>query len=183
MTKPQMKKRLATKPLARNPLMHAQGAHRGHWVFGAVVVALSVVTGSSAAYAYWTATGSGGGGASSSAGHNLVISAGSAAASLYPGGSGQIVLTITNSNDSIAHVNSLALDTASGSGGFAVDSGHSACTTALAALTYTTQSAGYDVPAHGSLPVTLPAAALTMGLGAASVCQGATFTVYLKVSS
>lgn len=163
-------------------VVHELNHRRRTRVLVVAAIVLAAVSTSSAAYAYWTASGSGGGSASTAAGQNLTISPGTATSSLAPGGNGGITLTIANSNPSTAHINSLSLDTSQGSSGFAVDSGHSACTTALAALSYVTQSAGYDVSANGTLTLTLPASALSMGSNAANVCQGATFTVYLKVS-
>ena len=68
-----------------------------------------------------------------------------------------------------------------------MDGGHSGCS--VATLSYTTQTnggAGWTVPARvgivdGTLAITL-SNALSMGAGAASACQGATFTVYLAAS-
>ncbi len=94
-----------------------------------------------------------------------------------------MVLTVTNPNAAQIRVGSLALDTSQGTGGFAVDGAHSAC--GLATLSFTTQTnggAGWTVPGSGALPVTLTNA-LSMGNGAANACQGAAFTVYLKVAS
>ena len=64
-----------------------------------------------------------------------------------------------------------------------VDAAHPGC--AVSTLGFTTQTnggAGWTVAGHGSLPVTL-AGALSMSASAANACQGATFTVYLKVAS
>ena len=94
-----------------------------------------------------------------------------------------MVLTITNPNAAQIRVGSLALDTSQGTGGFAVDGGHSGC--GLATLSFATQTnggAGWTVPGSGVLPVTLTNA-LSMGTGAANACQGATFSVYLTAAS
>jgi len=64
--------------------------------------------------------------------------------------------------------------------GFAVDGTHASC--GVSSLTFTAQTnggAGWTVPGTSSLPVTL-ANSLAMNTSAASACQGATFTVYLR---
>jgi hypothetical protein len=77
----------------------------------------------------------------------------------------------------------LALDTTQGTSGFAADAAHAAC--ALAALSFATQSnggAGWTVPGGSVVALTLPNA-ISMSTNAANACQGATFTVYLRVAS
>ena len=94
-----------------------------------------------------------------------------------------MVLTITNPDAAQIRVGSLALDTSQGTGGFAVDGGHSGC--GLATFSFATQTnggAGWTVPGSGTFPVTLPNA-LSMGTGAANACQGATFSVFLTAAS
>jgi len=145
----------------------------------AVLVAALVVAGG--AFAYFTTTGSGTGpGSVASASQPVTITAGSPAGQLYPGGSGDVVATVSNPNPSPVRLASLALDTSRGTNGFAVDGGHPSCDTSV--LAYTTQTnggSGWTVPASGSLPLTL-GGAVNMGPAAANACQGATFTVYLK---
>jgi hypothetical protein len=146
-----------------------------------VVPALAVTD---AAVALWSGHGHGSGSAATGTTVAVTLSVGVPTATLYPGGNGDVVLTVSNPNDSPAHIGSLSLDTGQGVGGFAVDAGHSGC--APAVLSFTTQTnggGGWDVPAKvgaldGTLAVTLPNA-LTMGVGAANACQGASSTVYL----
>ncbi len=142
----------------------------------AVIVPLAVTT---AAYGYFTAVGSGHGSGSSSTGQSLSISPGTPSDALYPGGAASVVLTIANPSGASVHVSSLQLDTSQANTGFAVDAAHSLCSTG--ALSFTIQSGGWDVPAHGSLPISLPDA-IAMSTAAANACQGATFTVYLEAS-
>jgi hypothetical protein len=74
-----------------------------------------------------------------------------------------------------------SLDTTQGTAGFAVDGAHAGC--GLASLTFTTQTnggAGWTIPAGGSSALSL-ANSLSMNANAANACQGASFTVYLKV--
>jgi hypothetical protein len=149
-------------------------------------VALAVLA-CGTAYAYWSATGSGTGSTSSSDTSALTINPGTPTASLYPGGSAGVSLTISNPNTATVQVNTLALDTTQGSGGFAVDSAHSGCT--LSSLSFAPQTnggSGWSVPGrsgstNGSLSLLLPNA-LSMAVTAPNACQGATFTIYLAAS-
>jgi hypothetical protein len=140
-----------------------------------------------AAYAYWGAGGTGAGTSITSTTTSISISAGTPASALYPGGLADVVATISNPNESPIHVTSLGLDTTQGTAGYSVDTMHPGCS--VTALTYSTQlngGNGWTVPArtgavNGTMPVTLPGA-LAMSTSAASACQGATFTIYLKAS-
>jgi hypothetical protein len=136
-----------------------------------------------AAFAFWTALGSGSATATSGGATPLTLSPATPTAGLYPGGQAAVVTTVANPNAAVVRIGSLALDPSQGTGGFAVDAAHSGC--AVSTLGFTTQTnggAGWTVPAHGSLPLTLTGAVSMSGL-AANACQGATFTVYLKVAS
>jgi len=152
-------------------------------LLGALLVLLGIPVGG-IAWSYWSAGGSGSGSGANRTPTALSLSPGTPAAGLYPGGSTNVVLTASNSNTSIVKIGSLLLDSSQGTGGFAVDGGHSGCS--VAALSYTTQSnggSGWSVPAkvgavNGTLAITLTNA-LSMSAAAASACQGATFTVYL----
>jgi len=152
-------------------------------LLGALLVLLGIPVGG-IAWSYWSAGGSGSGSGANRTPTALSLSPGTPAAGLYPGGSTNVVLTASNSNTSIVKIGSLLLDTSQGTGGFAVDGGHSGCS--VAALSYTSQSnggSGWSVPAkvgavNGTLAITLTNA-LSMSAAAASACQGASFTVYL----
>ena len=149
----------------------------------ALGVALAVAVGG-AASAVWTAGGGGTGAADSGTLDPVTLSAGAPVTPLYPGGQTDVRLTVANPNAANVAIGSIALDASQGTGGFAVDAGHSGCT--LSALAFTTQTnggAGWTLPPRvgavdGSLAVTLPNA-LSMSTDAANACQGATFTVYL----
>jgi len=147
-----------------------------------LVSTLLVVIGG-AAFAFWVTLGSGSGAATSGGTTDLTLSPATPTAELYPGGQAAVVSTVANPNAAIVRIGSLALDPSQGTGGFAVDAAHSGC--AVSTLGFTTQTnggTGWTVPAHGSLPLTLTGA-LSMSASAANACQGATFTVYLKVAS
>lgn len=146
------------------------------------VVAALAVTG--VANAYWRAAGTGTGSGSTGTTVPVTLTPGTPTPGLYPGGTTGVVLTVTNTNASPVQLGSLALDISQGTGGFAVDAGHSGCL--VSALSFTTQTnggAGWAVPAkvgavNGTLAVTLPNA-LAMTTAAANACQSATVTVYL----
>jgi hypothetical protein len=145
----------------------------------AVVLVLAVA---GAGYAYWATSGSGSAAADTGTTTELTISPGTPAAQLYPGGQADVLLTLTNPGPAEVRVGALAVDTGQGTDGIAVDGAHSAC--AVSALTFTTQTnggAGWTVPGGGSLPITLDDA-LSMATSAANACQGASFTVYLRVA-
>jgi hypothetical protein len=148
-----------------------------------LLAAALVVLVSGAAFAFWSTSGSGSAAASTDGTVALTLSPATPTAELYPGGQASVVTTVANPNASTVRIGSLALDSTQGNGGFGVDAAHPGC--AVSTLGFTTQTnggAGWTVSGHGSLPVTL-AGALSMSTSAANACQGATFTVYLKVAS
>jgi hypothetical protein len=118
----------------------------------------------------------------------VTIGAGTATSQLYPNGSAAVALTISNPNGFQVSIPSLALDASQGTNGFDVDGAHTWCD--VSALSFTSQSnsgEGWVVPpkagtTDGTLDVDL-AGAVSMAGSAANGCQGATFTVYLKVGS
>jgi hypothetical protein len=141
---------------------------------------------SGVAEAYWGGSGSGSGSGSTGTTVPVTLTPGTPDASLYPGGQSDVVSTVSNANASPVHIGSLALDTSQGPapGGYAVDGPHSGCSAATVSFTTQTNGgAGWTVPAKvdgvdGTLSITLTNA-LSMGVGAANACQGASWTVYL----
>lgn len=148
------------------------------------LVALALLTAAGSAAAYFAALGAGSGAASTTASTAAVtLTAGTASNDLYPGGSGTVSTTVTNSGNADVLLPSLVLDTAQGTGGFAVDAAHSACT--LGSFSFATQTGGgtgWTVAANASRTITLPAS-VTMAQSAPNGCQGAILSVYLKVGS
>lgn len=144
----------------------------------AVLVVAAVAVGGSAA-AFWTRIGSGTGSAASGTNSAVTLTPGTASAGLFPGGQNAVAFTVTNPNTTDVRLDAFSLDTTQGTGGFAVDAGHSACT--LTSLTFPTQSqvGGWTVPGSGTLAVSLPAS-LALATAAPNACQGANFTVYIK---
>jgi hypothetical protein len=148
------------------------------------VFALVVLPVGGIALAYWGGTGGGTGTAATGEVVPVSLSVGTPPANLRPGATSHVVLTATNTNTSPVRINSLSLDTARGTGGFAVDAGHSGCNVdSLSFPTQTNGGTGWTIPArvglvNGTLGITL-SNAVGMSTSAANACQGATFTVYL----
>ena len=155
---------------------------------GALAVGVFLGLSTGAAFAYWKAAGIGGGQGATGTTTSLLISQGTPVSGLRPSGTVPVIVTITNPNRTTIRVTSLVLDTAQGTGGFAVDAGHSGCV--LSTLSFAPQNnggAGWNIPkkvgsTNGTRNITLPAA-LAMSASAANACQGATFSTYLKASS
>lgn len=152
----------------------------------AALAVIAVIAGGTA-FAYWGGTGRGNSSGTTGTAAPLALSPATPSAALYPGGSTDVALTAANPNGFSVHIGSLALDTGSGTGGFAVDAGHPGCATSTLVYATQTNGTGWTVPAkagaaNGVLPITLPGA-LAMGLTAANACQGASFTVHLVVGS
>ena len=145
----------------------------------AALLVLAIAGSIGVASADWRASGGGAGSANTGTTQTVTLSPATASSQLFPGGQTAVALTISNPNPGSVRLGSLALDTSGGTGGFTVDAGHSAC--GVSSLSFTTQinGAGWTVPGGGSLSVTLTNS-LTMSGNAASVCQGATFTVFLR---
>ncbi|HEY3547786.1 MAG TPA: hypothetical protein VGK17_17065 [Propionicimonas sp.] len=149
-------------------------------LFSALVVVFALTT-TGTALAYWARSGSGSGATTTGTTQPLVLSPGTASNQLYPGGQSAVAVTVTNPNPGPVNASSLSLDTSQGTAGFAVDGAHAAC--GVASLTFATQTnggAGWAIPASGSSVLSL-ANSLSMNTNAANACQGASFTVYLKV--
>jgi hypothetical protein len=144
------------------------------------VVATGVVAGlmaSGVAWAAWTADGTGNGYAKASTAQALTTSDASAstfATQLYPGGSGDVKVTINNPNPYAVNVTSIT-----GSGTITADAGHSGCTTT--GVSFTNQTGTWSVAASGSTTVTLSGAA-SMSNASLNACQGAVFTIPVSLA-
>lgn len=167
-------------PLAR--LRGLSGRRRLVAVALAVTAVLAV---GGVANAYWRASGSGAGSGGTGTTANVTLSPGAVSAGLFPGGTTNVTLNVSNSNLAPVRLGSLSLDTTQGAAGIGVDAGHPGCTplSTLSLSTQTNGGAGWTVPAkvggvNGVLAITLTDA-LAMSLSAANGCQGAIFTIYL----
>jgi hypothetical protein len=138
--------------------------------------------------AYWTTVGSGSTSASTGTVQTITLGAATPTSGIYPGGQGDVALTVSNPNPFQVRIGSLSLNSSQGSGGFGVDAGHSGCGTgALGFTTQTNGGAGWTVPpkvgsTNGSLAIDL-SGALTMTTAAAAACQGASFDVFLAAGA
>lgn len=136
---------------------------------GLIVASVATAIGSTAAFAYFTAGGTGSGAATTGTPTNVTISTGSVvgAGSLSPGGTGDLVITATNSNSYPVNITAMTIGSVTG------------CITP--AVSVTTPSSGifpFTIPANTSSPTrfVIPGA-LTMGTGASNDCQGQTLSV------
>jgi hypothetical protein len=142
----------------------------GSILFGIILV-------SSVAYAAWTASGGGQGYAKAGTAQALTtvdVSA-STTATLYPSGTGSVVLRINNPNPYPVRVASVT-----GSGTVTSDAG--ALCDAATGVSFTSQTGlTLDIPAASAATFTLPGAA-AMSNASANSCQGAVFTIPVTLS-
>jgi hypothetical protein len=144
----------------------------------AAVTALIASLGGGAAYAYFKSTGSGNaGGNSGTLGPVTLTTAATPTKPLVPGGSGDVTLTINNSNTFNVSLVSVALN------GTITAVGNATCS-ASTGVTFTP----YGPPSPvitltpGTNHVDLPAAASMSPTGSVSACQGATFSIPVEIT-
>lgn len=143
-----------------------------------LVVALGAAGG--AASGVWRVTGTGTGNGATGITLAATLTPGAVAADLYPGAGATVTTTASNPNSTPVRIVSLALDTSRGTNGFSVDSAHAGCATSSFGFTTQNNSGnGWNLPASGSLTISLPGS-ITMASNAASACQGVIVTVFLK---
>ena len=142
-------------------------------------VAMVAVMGVGAAYAYFSSAGTGSGSASTGTLQQVTLVAvtGTPQTHLQPGGTGDVLLSVTNPNASPVQLVSVT-----GGGALSVRGGTS-CTAANAGVAFHDQSGlAVTIPAHASsVPVTLANAA-SMAYASASGCQGATFLIPVTIT-
>lgn len=159
---------------------------RSRWWLSVALAGL-VTAAAGAASAYWTGSGPAPGSGSGATGTTqaLVLSPGVPSGSLQPGGTADVVLTISNPNAEIVQLASISLDPTRAASGFAIDAAHASCDTGV--LAHATRTTGWTVPARsGSVDGTLAVVltdALSMADDAADSCQGAEFGVQLVAGS
>jgi hypothetical protein len=142
----------------------------------AVVATASVaMLGAGAAYAAWTATGSGTAYTKATTAGALTtdVSASTlAVGQLYPGGDGDVVVTLRNPNKYPVTVTSIR-------GGAITAADPAAC--AVTGVTFTDQAGSWLVPAEGTANVALTGVA-HMSNESEDGCQGQTFSIAIHVS-
>lgn len=132
-------------------------------VVGAATIAL---VGGGIAFAAWTSTGTGTGSATAGDAAVLGVAQDAAVGGLFPTGTKDVSITVTNTNSYPIKVSSLV------PGAVSVDSGHAGCTSP--AVTFSSLTALTDrVAAGGTKTYTVNAA---MGADSSNGCQGATFS-------
>jgi hypothetical protein len=138
------------------------------------VTAVALVT-AGLVWAAWLAGGTGSGYAKAGTASALTtvdVSA-STPATLYPGGTGDVKLQISNPNPYPVRVTGVSLNGTNAD--ITPDAGHASCTTT--GVSYTNQTGlTIDIPANGSTTSTLTGAA-AMSNASSDGCQGATFTI------
>lgn len=144
-----------------------------------VVTACVAGAGAGGAYAYFTSSGSGSSSASANSLTPVTVTAfagGDAPTSaLLPGGSGDVILRVNNSNGQ-----AVTLTSVTGSGPITADSAHAGCTTP--GVSFTTQSGlSMTIGASGTTLVHLPAA-VSMSTASSNGCQGATFSIPVSIT-
>ena len=143
----------------------------------AVVTTMVALVAVGLVYAAWTTNGTGSGYAKAGTAQALTtvdVSA-STTATLYPGGSGDVSIRISNPNNYPVTVTGVT-----GSGSITPDAGHASCTTT--GVTFTDQTGlTIAVPASGATTATLSGAA-SMSNASVNGCQGATFTIPVTLS-
>jgi hypothetical protein len=142
-------------------------------VIGAVTVA---VVGTGVGYAAWNASGSGTGYTKAGTAQPLSsvdVSAG-AAAQLYPGATGDLIIKIHNGNSYPVRITSIT-----GTGPAVASGGTGTCTTT--GVTFTNQNGVFDVPAGSDAQFTLTGA-VHMSNASDDGCQGATFAIPVVLS-
>jgi hypothetical protein len=149
--------------------LHRLLHRRGTKLLVTLAVALVVAAG---AGAWWTGGSSGTGSGPTGSPVPLTITAVTPTTGLlYPGGSGNVKLSISNPNAYVVRVNSLQ--------SIGIDADHSGCDTS--ALVFTPQTnLGWDVPANTTVNNLTLTNAISMKPEAANDCQGAVFTIHLQ---
>lgn len=132
------------------------------------------VLASGSAFAYWTTVGAGAGTAAATTAAPLTTGTATAAPGLYPGGSSNGSIVITNPNPFAVKVTSATFAAASAD--------RSGCTTTgvtFAATTPPSLSTPLTIPAKGTQPLSYT---VQMSNASDDACQGATFTSALSLS-
>jgi hypothetical protein len=140
-------------------------------------VALAVVSGAAVAtnvaFAAWTANGTGNGYAKSITAQAVTTSSIAGSAQLYPGGKGDLKVTINNPNKYPVLVTQI------NNGATPIVSGDSTCDSSNG-VSFAAQTGNWDVAANSSATVVLTNA-VSMSNGSDNACQDKTFTVPVSI--
>ena len=152
-------------------------------VFGALV-ALVLGLSAGSAYGYLTTHASDTSFASVGTMKTVTMAtAGTPSTPLLPGGTGDVVFSVTNPNNFSVSLVAVALET---DGTITPDTGHSGCTTTdgnpVVTLNVPSGDLPVAIPANTTQPINLASAA-SMDAAATSNCQGATFDIPLAITA
>ncbi len=136
-------------------------------------VAVGALLTAGVAYAAWTATGSGSGAAKAGAATDVVVTPGTPTAFLYPSGTSDVAVTVTNNNPFPVTVTALNLDASFGTSGYTASD--PLCNTS--SLTYTNQSANQVIAGNGGSFSFELADAIAMDNSANDNCQNDAFQI------
>jgi hypothetical protein len=146
------------------------------------ILALGVVVGVLAAlgiaFAAWTATGTGNGYAKAKTAVDLSTVAVTPAATLYPGATGNALISIVNPNDYQIQVTDIT-----GNGAIVTSSPNVPACDASTGVTFTNQTGQtLNVPAHSAGTLFTLTGAVSMDNSSVDACQGATFTIPVSLA-
>ena len=147
------------------------------WMLVGAVAALAMGAGGGAAYAYMTSSGSGSGVASvgTPSPVTLLDASGTVTNKLYPGGTGDLLVTLDNPNSAVA------ITSISANGPVTGSSGIGPCTTTGVSVTPGLTGLNISVASGSSVSVVIPGA-VTMDSTSDTGCQGATFDVPITLT-
>ncbi|MGH9101254.1 MAG: hypothetical protein ACRDV8_13625 [Acidimicrobiales bacterium] len=165
--------------LRRSGPSHASSrrAWRHAAAVGGAAVALTLGLGSGAAWAYFAASGTGTGQGAVGKIQPLTLplpATGAPGSALFPGGSADLHLYVTNPNTSPVDITGLAIN------GTVIVKGGNGCSATNATLSVTSTALDIKVT-PGTSSVTVPTG-ISMGVASFTGCQSATFSVPLTVT-
>jgi hypothetical protein len=148
--------------------------------------AAALVLGAGVGVAAWSSSGTGSAGAKATTLQAVTVTAGTTSAQLYPGGTGDVVLSVTNPNPFPVKITQVSQDTSAGK--YVSSDQGSNCTDANAThptgvtLTTATGAPLATVAASSTGTVTLTGKA-AMSNASDNLCQGATFSIPVVVTA
>ena len=142
-----------------------------------------IAIGAGAAYGYFTSSGSGtGSGSTGSMKTVTVATTGTPSSPLLPGGSGDVVFSVTNPNKFTVSIVGVSLQIG---GVITPDASHSGCATTdsnpVVTLTVPSADLPVSIPKDSTMSVDLTNAA-SMDIAATNNCQGATFNIPITIT-
>jgi hypothetical protein len=167
------------RPKAR--AMTRQRLDRRGKVILSVAAAAAVLVNAGAAWAYWTLNGAGTGVAVAGTAIELKLTGRSDDSTpLYPGGTSDLTVTVTNQNDFPIKVTSIS----PGAGAVTADAAHrdGGCRSTGVVVAQDVLTVSWEVPKN-TIGVFTVAGGLRMTNSSDSACQGATFTIPVRATA